>query len=125
MEVLKVLWDEGPGTVREVNERLSGRRRRWAYTTVQTLLNRLREKGYVTRNERDMAHVFRAGVSRERLLRWRLDELSKTVCDGETTPLVQMLVEGRRFSAEEIAALRRVIDEHEVDGRDGGRRKKR
>ena len=47
MEVLKVLWDCGPGTVRAINRELEGRGRRWAYTTVATLLHRLAVKGFV------------------------------------------------------------------------------
>ena len=111
MEVLKVLWDEEAGTVRAIRDHLRKRRRRWAYTTVQTLLNRLRAKGYVARDESGMAHVFRAAVSRDKLIDWRLRELADQVCEGASTPLVLSLVQSKRLSGEELAALRRMLDE--------------
>ena len=116
MEVMKVLWDTGSGTVRELNELLRKRRRRWAYTTVQTLLNRLKEKGYVARDESGMAHVFRAAVTRDKLLGWRLRELADQICGGAATPLVLNLVQANDLSEDEIESLRQILDEAEAGG---------
>src|SRR5437763_2125943 len=89
LDVLKVLWERGPGTVREVEAILRRRKRKWAYNTVLTLLTRLRDKGYVAsdRGDREMgkgaqAYIFRATVSRDQLLRRRLADLADNVCDG-------------------------------------------
>src|SRR5262249_56393731 len=60
LTVLKALWDGGPGTVRELQERLRGNAAGWAYTTVQTLLGRLLDKGLVRADRRDIAHQFAA-----------------------------------------------------------------
>jgi predicted transcriptional regulator len=122
MEVLRLLWDHGPGTVRELMSELKQRRRRWAYTTVQTLLNRLRDKGYVARDESDLAHVFRAAVSRDRLLGWRLRELADQICGGASSALVMNLVQDADLPADELASLRRVLDE--ADGKPRRRRRK-
>jgi BlaI family transcriptional regulator, penicillinase repressor len=110
LEVLKVLWEQGPGTVREVNATLHRRGRRWAYTTVLTLLQRLQAKGYVGSDKSDAAHVFTAAVSRDRLLKQRLRELADDLCRGTATPLLLALVEGGRFTAEEIAQFRQLLD---------------
>lgn len=110
MEVLKAVWDGGPGTVRDVDARLRPQKRRWAYTTIQTLLNRLEAKGYITSEKSAPAHVFRATVSRERFLRRRLRDLTNELCDGTATPLVMALVRGHRFSEEEIRKFRRLVD---------------
>ncbi|HEV3262918.1 MAG TPA: BlaI/MecI/CopY family transcriptional regulator [Gemmataceae bacterium] len=110
LEVLKVLWEQGPATVREVNALLRRQGRRWAYTTVLTLLQRLEAKGYVASDKSALAHVFRADVSRDRLLRRRLKDLASQLCQGTTTPLVQALVEGHRFTAAEIDHFRRLLD---------------
>ena len=67
-EVLKVLWDRGPGTVREINTELARRGRRWAYTTVATLLQRLAAKQYIASDPSTVPHVYRASVSRDELL---------------------------------------------------------
>src|SRR5258708_1933339 len=92
LEVLKVLWELQTATVRELNEVLSERGRKWAYTTVLTLLYRLEGKGYVASDKREMAHVFRPLVSREELLNQRLSHLAEELCEGTATPLVQALV---------------------------------
>jgi predicted transcriptional regulator len=113
LEVLKALWDHGPGTVRELDAVLRGQGRRWAYTTVQTLLNRLQAKGYVASDKRELAHIYRPTVSKDKLLRQRLRDLAEELCEGVPTPLVLALVENHRFTAEEIAHFRRLIDELE------------
>jgi predicted transcriptional regulator len=110
LEVLKVLWKEGPGTVRELNELLTRRGRRWAYTTVLTLLARLESKGYVASDKSGLAHVFRPVVSRDQLLRQRLTHLADDLCDGTAAPLVQALVSVRRFSPQEIEHFRQLLD---------------
>jgi predicted transcriptional regulator len=113
--VLKALWDLSAGTVREVNAELARRGRRWAYTTVQTLLARLQQKGYVASTKADIAHTFRPIVSRDQFLQQRLTELETDLCGGAATPLVHALVSGKRFTAEDIAHFRRLLDELEAD----------
>ncbi|MFI5454749.1 MAG: BlaI/MecI/CopY family transcriptional regulator [Isosphaerales bacterium] len=110
-EVLKVLWDYGPGTVREINEVLERRGRRWAYTTVATLLQRLGVKQYVAGDPSAVAHVYRAVVTRDELLERRLKDAADELCDGRAAPLVLALVQSSRFSADELARLRRLLDE--------------
>ncbi len=111
LEVLKVLWDEGEGTVRAVAEILDVRGRRWGYTTVQTYLNRLRTKGHVASETGSaaLAHVYRAVSTREGLLRDRLQDLADQLYEGATTPLVLNLVEGHKFTDDEIARLRALL----------------
>jgi predicted transcriptional regulator len=111
LDVLKVLWALGPATVRQVHGRLGRRRKRWAYTTVLTLLYRLREKGFVRSEKQGAALVFQATGSREALLRQQLLDLADRVCDGTATPLVHALVSSHRFTAEEISELRQMIEQ--------------
>ena len=115
LEVLKVLWAGGPATVRDVSASLRRQRRRLAYNTVLTLLSRLREKGYVAADRRDTAHLFRAKVTREDLLGSTLSALAERVCDGTASPLVHALVRGQRFSTEEIAHFRKLLDDLESE----------
>ena len=111
LEVLKVLWAAGPVTVRDVAARLRKQRRKLAYNTVLTLLSRLRDKGYVTADRRETAHLFRAVVSREDLLGSSLAALAERICDGTASPLMLALVRDRSFSAEEIAHFRTLLDD--------------
>jgi len=109
MEVLKALWGHGPVTVRQIKEVLVDRR--WAYTTILTLLQRLVSKGYASSEASGVAHVFRAAVSRTEVLESRLKDAADELCDGSAVPLVLALVQGNTFSAEELARFRRLIDE--------------
>jgi BlaI family transcriptional regulator, penicillinase repressor len=121
LTVLKLLWDHGPGTVREVLDRL-GAGQDWAYTTVQTLLLRLQEKGYVAADKRGLAHVFAAVIGREALAGQRVDELARNLLDGAVAPLLLRLVQRGRFSAAEIAHFRRLLDAAEGRSRGKGRK---
>lgn len=115
LEVLKALWEISSGTVRGVQAALGPQGRRWAYTTVQTLLQRLLDKGYVRSDRSGTAHVFRAAVSRKQLLQQRLSALSDQLCEGSASPLVLALVEGVRFTPEEIEQFRKLLDQLEGD----------
>ena len=110
LDVLKSLWDDGPGTPRDVLHRLKGRGRSWAYTTVQTLLMRLFDKGFVSSDKSARAHVFSARVTRDELLTRELGDLATRVCGGEATPLMLNLVKGRRFRPDEIRDFRELLD---------------
>jgi predicted transcriptional regulator len=114
LEVLKVLWEHGPSTVREVHALLQQQEDR-AYNTVLTHLQRLEAKGYVASDKSGVANVYRAVVSRERMLKQRLRDLANQLCEGTATPLVLALVEGSRFTPEEIEQFRRLLDELDAE----------
>jgi BlaI family penicillinase repressor len=111
IEVLKVLWDLGPSPVRVVNRELSARGRRWAYTTVSTLLLRLATKGCVASDSSTVPHVFHATVSRDELVDRRLRDAAEELCDGDTVPLVLALVQKHKFKPAELARFQRLLDE--------------
>jgi predicted transcriptional regulator len=110
-EVLRVLWERGPATVRDTRDDLAARGRKWAYTTVATLLQRLQTKDYVTADSSVVPHVYTALVSREQLLDRRLKDAAEELCDGQAAPLILALVQGNRFSPEELRRMRWLLDE--------------
>jgi BlaI family transcriptional regulator, penicillinase repressor len=110
-EALGALWDSGPGTVRQILEFFEACGRRWAYSTVATLLRRLESKGYATSESVNGSLVYRAAVSRQRLLDRRLKQAAAELCDGAAAPLVLALVQGNRFTTEELDRIRKMIDE--------------
>jgi predicted transcriptional regulator len=119
-EVLRALWGCGPATVRAITRELQGRGRRWAYTTVATLLQRLTAKGFVACDASQSPHVYRAAVSREGLLQQRLRDAADELCDGDAAPLVLALVQAHRFTAEELDRFRRLLEEaRDAAGRGG------
>jgi BlaI family penicillinase repressor len=116
LEVLKALWQLGEGTVREVLAQLAPGRPRgkgWAYTTAQTLLVRLQEKGFVARKKKGRAFVFRPRFTRDELVGRSLDDLATRVCDGKALPLLLNLVQSPRFTKAQRERFRRLLDELE------------
>ena len=111
LAVLRVLWDFGPQTVREVMTHMHDRGRKVAYTTVLTFLTRLEQKGFVTSDKADLAYIYRAKVSRENVTRSRVRSLIEQLYDGATGPMVLQLIENGRFTSDEIAQLRKLIKE--------------
>jgi predicted transcriptional regulator len=121
-EVLKVLWDHGPLGVRAVVTRLKDQGQDWTRSTVITLLQRLEKKGYVASDRSRYAFVFRPVVSREDVMSARMNDLAGELCDGDALPLVLAFAERRRFSADELARIRKMIDELEAKrGKRGSR----
>lgn len=110
-EALRALWDHGPGTVRTLMELMAERGRRWAYSTVATLLRRLEHKGYAASEPAGGSLVYRAAISRDDLLDRRLKDAAVELCDGAAAPLVLALVQGNRFTSEELDRIRGIIDE--------------
>jgi len=114
--VLKALWAHAPCTVRELAEKLEGPGRDWAYTTVQTLLTRLEQKEYVTAERSGRAHIFTPSVSREEFLGEHLGDIADRVCEGAAVPLMLSLANNHRFTDDEIAQFRELLDTLEGDG---------
>ncbi len=113
LEVLKVLWDAGPSTVRQVHANLHAQGRRVAYTTVMTFLSRLEQKGSVASDKGGLAYVYRAVVSREKLSRSRLKTLVKEMYDGAAGSLVLHLVKSEQLTSDEVAELQKLLDAFE------------
>jgi BlaI family penicillinase repressor len=109
-EVLRVLWEHGPKTVREVLSLLTEQGQEWARSTVITLLQRLEKKGYVDSDKSLFAFVFRAIVSREEEMHARMIDLAGELCDGDALPLVLAFAERHKFSADEIERFQNMID---------------
>ena len=112
-DVMKVLWEHGPIAVRELREHLEQSGRKWAHTTVNTLLSRLEQKGCVSCDRTGFAHLFTAAVSRDQLVKQRLTTIANDYCNGTRVPLMLALVDGQSFSETEIQQFRDLLDELE------------
>ncbi len=123
LEILRALWDVGPATVRAVMNRLHERGRELAYTTVQTVLTRLEQKGFVLSNKSDLAFVYRAKISRERMSRTKLKTIAHQLYDGAAGPLILQLVRNERLTPDELAQLTALIER--LDAKDKGPRQRR
>lgn len=110
LEVLKILWDCGPLPVRDVSAKIGELGQEWSRSTVITLLQRLEKKGYVKSDKSQFAFVFRAVVTREDEMRARMNALASELCEGEPMPLVLAFTQQHRFSPEDLARFRKMID---------------
>jgi BlaI family transcriptional regulator, penicillinase repressor len=112
LEILSVLWAQGPSTVREVHDTLS-KQKHIGYTTVLKLLQIMTEKGSVRRNEDQRAHVYEACESAGKTKGRLAGDVLQRVFGGSASELMMHALEGRETSPEEIEELRRLLDEHE------------
>jgi predicted transcriptional regulator len=116
LEILRVLWQRGPSTVREVHERLR-EDRATGYTTVLKMLQIMTDKGLVARDERQRAHVYSARRPEAQTQRQLVRDLLERAFDGSAMKLVMHALADRETSPEEVARIRQLLDEIE-----GGRR---
>jgi len=112
LEILKVLWRQGPSTVRGVMEALA-RRRRAGYTTVLKMLQIMTDKGLVRRDERRRAHVYRPRQSRRTVVRRLAGDLLDRAFEGSTRQLLLHALEYKKATPAELAQIRRLLDEIE------------
>ena len=112
LQIMQVLWQQGPCTVAEVQPKVHGE---LAYTTVQTMLNVLLRKGKVKRVQEGRAFRYRAAVSRERASGNALTDLVKRMFGGSSEALLMSLVDTRQISAEELARIAQKLAAAEND----------
>jgi predicted transcriptional regulator len=116
LAILRVLWERGPSTVRQVHESLS-RERPTAYTTALKMLQIMTEKGLVRRDESDRTHIYQTRLSEEQTQRQLVRDLLDRAFGGSASKLVMQALATRRASSEELSEIRKLIDGRE--GREG------
>jgi BlaI family transcriptional regulator, penicillinase repressor len=112
LEILQVLWDRGPSTVREVHEALSAKRP-MGYTNVLKLMQIMTAKGTLRRNEEQRAHVYEAVQPAEKTKRQLAMDVLQRVFDGSASDLMMHALSGRKASKEELDEMRRLLSEYE------------
>jgi predicted transcriptional regulator len=112
LEILRVLWAEGASTVREVYEKLN-LTKPTGYTTVLKLMQIMAEKGLVARNEDQRAHVYEAAGRRQDTQRQLVGDLVERAFGGSASELVMQALAAKRATPEELAEIRRILDEFE------------
>ncbi|UCE01428.1 MAG: BlaI/MecI/CopY family transcriptional regulator [Candidatus Latescibacterota bacterium] len=112
LEILKVLWERGPSTVREIQEILNGVRPT-GYTTVLKFLQIMTEKGLVDRDASQRTHVYRTRRSEEQTQSQLVRELLGRAFGGSAAKLVMQALSTRKATAGELAEIRRMLDELE------------
>ncbi len=112
LEIMKVVWQRGQATVRDVYETLL-ERRKVAYTTVLTMMKILEGKGYLAKDQDERAHVYRPTRPEQAVVRGMVREFVDRVFNGSAQPLLLHLVRDKRLSERELEELKRLLKESE------------
>ena len=112
LAILSVLWERGPSTVREVHDALSATQDS-GYTTVLKLMQIMTDKGLVTRDESQRAHVYSPREGEQKTQRQLITNLIDRAFGGSPAKLVMQALSASRASAEELVAIRQLLDEME------------
>ena len=111
LAVLRILWDRGLATIRQVTEVLYPDGGAAQYATVQKLLDRMEAKAFVRRDRSLFVHRFVPVLDRDELIGRRLRSLAETLCDGSLTPLLTHLARAGDLTDDDRRALRAIIEE--------------
>ncbi len=109
LEILKILWRDGPATVREVREALA-RSRELAYTSVMTIMGIMTKKKYLARSMQGASYVYRARISERATIRRMLRDLVERAFGGSATAVMLNLLETADIDEAEIRKLRELIN---------------
>jgi len=107
-EILRLVWQLNEATVQQIRDRLPADRS-LAYNTVQTLLCRLEQKGYLKHREKGRAHVFSTLVEPQQVIRTTVRDFLGRLFGGDPKPLVQFLAEDGKIDEEDIKRLKELI----------------
>lgn len=110
LAIMNLLWERDRATARELREELYPKATRAQHGTIQKLLQRLEDKGYVTRDRSLPVHLFSAALTRQAYAGGQLESLADKLTGGSLAPLITHLLEEKKISKGEIARLRKLLD---------------
>jgi predicted transcriptional regulator len=116
LHILRVLWQRGPSTVRDIHDELSSSQAT-GYTTVLKLLQIMTEKGLVVRDESQRAHIYESRLSEQKTQRQLLGDLMERAFGGSPAKLVMQALAGKKASAGEIEDIRHMLDQLEGEAK--------
>lgn len=114
LEILRVLWQAGPSTVRFINDTLN-ERKAVGYTTTLKLMQIMHEKGFLSRTKVGKTHIYKAELNQQATQETLVDRLTNLAFGGSTSSLVMRALGNSQPSREELDEIRRLLDELESD----------
>jgi len=114
LELLKMIWERGEATVREVYQDLS-KHRKIAYTTVLTMMGVLERKGHLEKFAGERAYLYRPTQPKDQVVENMVDEFVNRVFRGAAKPLLVHLVEDSNMPAEELAEIERLVRQRRLN----------
>jgi predicted transcriptional regulator len=110
LAVMNLLWQTDRLTARQIREKLYPDATKAQHGTVQRLLQRLEDKGYVERDRSLSVHLFSAAISRQAYAGGQMELLASKLTAGSFAPLITHLVEEKKISRKEIERIRSILD---------------
>jgi predicted transcriptional regulator len=113
LQLLRVLWERGPSTVREIHE-AGGEEKETGYTTTLKILQKMAEKGLVERDESARSHIYHAAIKAEQTQRQLVRDLLQKAFGGNPGQLVMQALSEQPTSKQELADIRQLLDKMEA-----------
>lgn len=109
LEILQILWKNGPSTVRFVNDKLN-EKKRVGYTTTLKIMQLMIEKKILTRDEKRKSHIYTPAIKENETQKFLLERFLNSAFGGSAAKLVMQALGDHRASKEEIARIRELLD---------------
>lgn len=109
LEILQVLWQHGPSTVRFVNDKLNEEKREVQYTSTLKLMQIMSDKGLLTRDESNMKHVYSAAEEENKTKEFLLERFVNTIYNGSASSMMMQLLGNKKTSKKEIDMIKELI----------------
>ena len=109
LEILQVLWQYGPSTVRFVNDKLNEQKREVNYMSTQKLMLIMLEKGFLTKDASQMTHVYEAAIDEGKTKGYLLDRVVDNLFNGSASSLMMQLLGNKKISPEEMEEFKELI----------------
>jgi len=116
LAIMDLLWQRDRWTAREIRKQLYPDATKAQHGTVQRLLQRLEDKGFIQRDRSLFVHLFSAAISRQTYAGQQLESLADKLTAGAFAPLITHLVEKKKISPEEMKRIRSILDGPEKEG---------
>lgn len=112
LQILRILWDDGPSIARHIHDRLQATRQT-TYSTTVKMLSVMLDKGLLKRDDEAKPQIYRPSNARQRTQKRMLSDLIEKVYDGSAGALMLHALSSKKASAEDIAEIRRLLDQLE------------
>ena len=112
LEILRIVWEKGPVSVKDVHEQLGGETAN-GYTTILKLMQIMNEKGHLTRQKSGKFHLYQAAVSQAITQQHALEKMIDNLFEGSTSQLVLSALGSRQSTKGELKAIRDYLDQLE------------
>ena len=110
LQILSILWDIGPATVRQVNDQIS-KQQKTGYTTTLKIMQIMTDKGLLVRDDSGFQHIYKPAVSEEHTQKELVGNLLEKAFAGSAAQLVMQALSAKKVSADELARIKKLINE--------------